>query len=90
MVFPLPAYLIAQAIRIPHPALSSAQLGRERLPVHFLMDLAYILGCEPEDLIGWANDGIDTDSLDAECPCIEDGVNTAALSRFHLVPVPYR
>ena len=77
MMFPLPAYKIAHSIRIPHPALSNAQLGRDKLPVHYLMDLAYILGCEPEDLIGWANDALDSPDLSAECPCIEDGINTA-------------
>jgi hypothetical protein len=77
MTFPFPAYVVAQAIRIPHPHLSKAMLGRDKLPVHYLMDLAYLLSCEPDELLGWADGGIDSHSLAAELPCIEDGINTA-------------
>jgi len=89
MTFPFPGYVIAQAIQYPHPHFSNALLGRDRLPVHYLMDLAYLLQCEPDELIGWADGGTDSRSLTAELPCIEDGINTAVPRRFRHITARY-
>jgi len=76
MTFPFPDYVIAQAVRLPHPHLSNATLGRDRIPVSYLIDLAYLFGCNPEQILGWCDDGNDTSDLTAELPCIESGIDT--------------
>jgi len=73
MLFPYPGYAIAQAIRVPHPYLSRAQLGRDRISPQYLMDLAYLFQCDTEDLVGWCEESPD---LSAELPCIESGIDT--------------
>jgi hypothetical protein len=76
MIFPYPDYVVAQAVRLPHPHLSAATLGRDRIPVQYLLDLAYLFQCETDDLIGWCDDGIESSNLSAELPCIESGIDT--------------
>jgi hypothetical protein len=76
MLFPFPDYIIAEAVSIPHPALSNATLGRDRLPTRSVMALAYLFQCDYDDLVGWCNDSLDDPALTAELPCIESGIDT--------------
>jgi hypothetical protein len=77
MTSPFPDYMIARAIGVPAPTFSNCTLGRDRLNPVLLMDLSYLLGCQPEHLVGWANDGHDTPRLDGELPCLDTGLDTA-------------
>lgn len=76
MTSTFPDYIIAGAISVSAPYFSNCTLGKATLSPTVLMDLAYLLDCEPEQLVGWANDGLDTRSLSAELPCLESGVDT--------------
>jgi hypothetical protein len=76
MVSQFPDYIIAQAIRVSAPHFSNATLGRSTLSPAVLMNLSYLFDCEPDQLVGWANDGIDTNTLSSELPCLETGVDT--------------
>lgn len=84
MTSTFPDYMIAQAIAVSAPHFSNCTLGRSTLSPAVLMDLSYLFNCNPDDLIGWANDGIDTSQLSAELPCLEDGVDTAIPRRTPL------
>jgi hypothetical protein len=76
MTSDFPDYLLARAIGVNAPTFSNCTLGRDRLNPVLLMDLSYLLGCDPEHLVGWANDGDDTALLAAELPCLDTGVDT--------------
>jgi hypothetical protein len=81
MTFPFPDYIVARAIHVSAPHFSNCTLGRATLSPAILMDLSFLFDCEPQHLVGWANDGKDIPNLTAELPCLEDGIDTAIPGR---------
>jgi len=76
MTAPFPQHVIADAIGVSEGHFSSCTLNRHTLTPINLMDLAFLLDCEIDQLVGWADNGIETDDLTGECPCLEAGLDT--------------
>lgn len=67
-----PSYIIARTLHVSPAHLSQCMSGKRTLSPILLMDLSYLLACEPEQLVGWAHE--DT-TLSAELPCIDAGLD---------------
>lgn len=52
----LPDYRIAAAIQVPAPKFSNYTLGKAIIPPRVLLRLSLIFKCEPDELVGWADD----------------------------------
>jgi hypothetical protein len=76
MAAPLLQQTIGAAIGVSEGHFSSCCTGRHTLGPLQLMDAAFLLGCEVDQLVGWADNGEETDSMAAECPCLEAGLDT--------------